>query len=168
MAIELIDDGTMDTVLRCSDCAEEFRYSTPMDAYDATDGPCEHGIPASGDGCVDCRDAWIEELITECSDEHACEPDDDDDESNGPQDEDLVTSDNVHFYSYGGPNRLAFELQETSTGHYRVHARALQVPGQYATVERAIRAYMHASQYWPNCWFISDHGNAHLMDLERA
>lgn len=197
MAIELTDDGTMDTVLRCSECGEEMRYSTPMDAYDATDGPCEHGIPAGGDGCIDCREAWIEELIVECSDEHVCYecPDckhiretctvcdertvcdcgcdngcavDDDDESAGPQDEDLVTSDHVHFYSHGGPNRLAFELQETSTGHYRVHARGLQVPGQYATVERAIRAYMQASQFWPNCWFISDHGNAHLMDLERA
>ena len=30
MAIELTDDGTLDTVLRCSDCGEEMRYN-----YDA-------------------------------------------------------------------------------------------------------------------------------------
>jgi hypothetical protein len=27
MAIELTDDGTLDTVLRCSDCGEEMRYN---------------------------------------------------------------------------------------------------------------------------------------------
>ena len=27
MAIELSDDGTMDTVLRCNECGEEMRYN---------------------------------------------------------------------------------------------------------------------------------------------
>jgi hypothetical protein len=166
MAIELIDDGTLDTVLRCSECNEEMRYSTPMDAYDETDGPCEHGVKSGGDGCSDCRDAWIAELITECSDEHVCAVDEDD-EPNGPQDDDLTTSDHISFYYHGG--HKAFHLQETSKGTFRINAHPRRhVPGEYATVERAIRAFMQAEQYWPNCWFISDHGNAHLMDLNRA
>lgn len=31
MAIELTDDGTLDTVLRCTDCGEELRYNYTPD-----------------------------------------------------------------------------------------------------------------------------------------
>jgi hypothetical protein len=29
----------------------------------------------------------------------------------------------------------------------------------------ALKAHMEEAQFWPNAWFVSDHGNAHLMDL---
>jgi hypothetical protein len=31
--IQLTDDGTLDTVLRCSECGEEFRYNYEPDAF---------------------------------------------------------------------------------------------------------------------------------------
>ena len=37
MAIELIDDGTLDTVLRCSVCGKEMRYTyMPDDEHDGS------------------------------------------------------------------------------------------------------------------------------------
>ncbi len=50
--ISLTDDGTLDTVLRCDTCAEEFRFN----------------FDSSGD-----YDAWVEECVAEVSDEHTCE-----------------------------------------------------------------------------------------------
>jgi hypothetical protein len=70
------------------------------------------------------------------------------DEPDGPEDEDLVTKDHVHFYEHGGPRR-----------------------GPVVTVElgqdwrRAVVAWMREQQFYPNVWFLSDHGNAHLLDL---
>ena len=29
-----------------------------------------------------------------------------------------------------------------------------------------VKQHMEKEGYWPNAWFISDHGNAHLIDLE--
>ena len=29
----------------------------------------------------------------------------------------------------------------------------------------AVKAYCDAQQFWPNVWFVSDHGNAHLVDM---
>ena len=54
MAIVLTDDGTLDTVLRCTECGEEFRFN-----YANSDGE-------------ESRDTWIECLIDETADEHAC------------------------------------------------------------------------------------------------
>lgn len=30
-------------------------------------------------------------------------------------------------------------------------------------VERKVKAWMEEQEYWPNVWFVSDHGNAHLI-----
>jgi hypothetical protein len=35
----------------------------------------------------------------------------------------------------------------------------------YSEAQLAVRADMDASQFWPNVWTISDHGNAELVQL---
>ena len=39
MTIELIDDGTRDTVLRCSECGEEMRYNFAASSEFADEDP---------------------------------------------------------------------------------------------------------------------------------
>ena len=58
--ISLTDNGTMDTVLVC-ECGEEFCYSTPELGPDENEDSWD-------------REAWIEEIIAECEDEHECQP----------------------------------------------------------------------------------------------
>ena len=65
MAIELIDDGTLDTVLRCSECGEEMRYNfDPMD--DTSDAP----DPDSGE--VDAYYAFVDWAMEDAESEHRC------------------------------------------------------------------------------------------------
>jgi hypothetical protein len=56
--IYLADDGTLDTVLRCADCGEEFRFNY---ANAATDGEDE-----------DDYEEWLDHIIRETADEHDC------------------------------------------------------------------------------------------------
>jgi len=96
----------------------------------------------------------------------------DEDEPSEPDEDDLTTTDHRTFYQSG---RVAFEVAETVDGTYMLLINGFQVGGEvdrsgagnatYPTVEAVIRAYMDRVQFWPNVWFISDHGNAHLMDL---
>lgn len=59
--IELSDDGTMDTVLRCCECGEEFRGN-----YDPSpDMPSEEDSHGG-------YDVWVDEFIEEVEDEHVC------------------------------------------------------------------------------------------------
>jgi len=59
--IELTDDGTLDTVLRCTECGEEFRFM-----YDgATD-------TADEDAAVAAYDAFVDECVADATDEHEC------------------------------------------------------------------------------------------------
>ncbi len=159
MTIELTDDGTMDTVLRCSECGEEFRFNYDPDTDD--NDPDGRDVPASQ------YDAYVAECIAEIESEHECKPDDD--EPSEPDDDDLTTSDHRTFYQSG---KLAFTLIGTGEFHdapYRIDlpaaSRVKLAPARYSDVKSAVRAYMDAAQYWPNCWFLSDHGNAHLMRL---
>ena len=75
--IELADDGTMDTVLRCTDCGEEMRYSYSMIEPDLSPSEsglvCEHGMP-DGDGCEGCYDAYVADCIADATADHECEP----------------------------------------------------------------------------------------------
>lgn len=64
MAGELRDDGTMDTVIACSECGEEARFNFSA-------GPGEEGD-------VD-YDTFVQECIEEFDNEHEC-PEADDDE----------------------------------------------------------------------------------------
>ena len=64
MAIELTDDGTLDTVLRCTECGEEMRYT-----YDGE--PAGQHSEDSGDG----YDAFVAWAIEDAESEHVCASD---------------------------------------------------------------------------------------------
>src|SRR5690242_16284475 len=88
MAIELTDDGTLDTVLRCTECGEEFRFSSETLAdYDPEEMT---------------RDQFIEQCIEDVENEHVC-PLDPDAEPSEPGEDDLTTEDDVTFYQYSQP-----------------------------------------------------------------
>jgi hypothetical protein len=63
-------------------------------------------------------------------------------EAYGPQDDDITTEDGNTFYQ---------------SGELVVDATDDDSPWP------ALEAYMNGQQYWPNVWFVSDHGNAHIM-----
>lgn len=69
-------------------------------------------------------------------------------EPDGPQEGDLVTEDRTTFREVGR-NGVAFTVEG----------------GEAEDVEVAIQAWMTENSYYPNVWFISDHGNAHLMEI---
>lgn len=62
-----------------------------------------------------------------------------------PKEGDITTGDHVKFYQYGKPYIFVLEGED-----YR----------------KEIKRLMEDDQFFPNVWFISDQGNAHLMDLE--
>jgi hypothetical protein len=70
-------------------------------------------------------------------------------EPDEPQEEDLVTDDHRQFFRFGMSDcRPVVQVPEAED--WRIH----------------VKAYMNRTMYWPNVWFISDHGNAHLLSLE--
>lgn len=79
--IELSDDGTMDTVLCCSECGEEFRgnYDSSPDMPDEEDShtpACASRAPFGECTCGKAEnsyDAFIASFIEEVEDEHVCE-----------------------------------------------------------------------------------------------
>ena len=60
--IELTDDGTLDTVLRCSICGEEMRYN-----YDGGDIDEETSAPS--------YDSFVDWAIEDAEADHECEED---------------------------------------------------------------------------------------------
>lgn len=125
MAIELTDDGTLDTVLRCSECGEEMRYTYMPD--DVPTGEEE-----------DAYDAFIAWAIEDATADHECYPGD-----REPQEGDIVTSDHRRFYSDG---KLIVIVDADDW-----------MP--------AVGAWCKANQYFPNVFFISDHGNSVLISV---
>lgn len=72
-------------------------------------------------------------------------------EENGPEEGDYTTTDHIHWYQDG---RLVLTTADRGDPHSPAdHAYAL------------VKAHMDGAQFWPNAWFISDHGNAHLINL---
>lgn len=69
MSIYLIDDGTFDTVLRCSECGEEMRYN-----YDGgmSAGDDDDQSTREQDALAD-YDAWVDGIIEDATNEHQCE-----------------------------------------------------------------------------------------------
>ena len=63
MTIILADDGTLDTVLVCDKCNEEFRFCSDCHSDECTD--------ESGD-CA-CREGFISDIIEEVTSEHVCD-----------------------------------------------------------------------------------------------
>lgn len=82
--------------------------------------------------------------VLESDDEDTDDDNDDETEPTEPEEGDYTTTDHKHFYQYG---KLVLDLDEDDD-----HIAALN-------------AHMDREQFWPNAWFISDHGNAHLMTL---
>ena len=73
---------------------------------------------------------------------------DDDDQCDGePEEDDYVTEDHQRFFQYG---KLALTVAEGK-------------PWASALV-----AHMRHERFWPDVWWISDHGNAHLLDMCEA
>lgn len=60
------------------------------------------------------------------------------------QEDDITTQDHCLFYQYGKPI-LNLNIEDD-------HVEAL-------------RTYMENEGFWTNVWWISDHGNAHLIDM---
>lgn len=152
MAIKLTDDGTLDTVLRCDECGEEFRYN-----YD----PASDGYPAE-DAAKDAYDDFIDGCIEDATAEHVCDTDDD-----SPQDDDITTEDHRRFYQYGKVVIEPYDKRDDDprTWLMWIGSQRKQIVVRAADCNAAVRQFMERSQFWPNCWFISDHGNAHLIDL---
>lgn len=63
MPVILSDDGTLDTVLECTDCGKQFRFSY---------------MPGREDGDMQAYDAFVEDCIEAAEDEHICGYDEDD------------------------------------------------------------------------------------------
>src|SRR6185312_3252520 len=62
MTMQLTDDGTMDTVIRCSDCGEEFRFN-----YDP-----EMGREYETDDADDNYDSFVAQCIEDATSDHDC------------------------------------------------------------------------------------------------
>lgn len=143
MSINLSDDGTLDTVLVCSECNQEFRFNFAADDdHDST------------------YEGFVEDCIADVTAEHECSTEDDE-----PTEGDLTTTDHEKFYQYG---KLA--LSHAANGSwYRHDLKAFPAGvliGEFHDDHvAAIRAYFDQSGFSPNAWFISDHGNAHRIEL---
>lgn len=78
--IELTDDGTLDTVLRCSECGEEIRYNydgEPFDRTDAIDAIQDQHPEWTRKHCTDVEakeayTAFVEWAIEDATDDHGC------------------------------------------------------------------------------------------------
>lgn len=70
---------------------------------------------------------------------------DSEEEFDNPEEGDYTTGDHSKFYQY---HKLVVTVD--------IDATTDEMWGE-------LDDHMDANQYWPNVWFISDHGNAHLM-----
>jgi hypothetical protein len=83
---------------------------------------------------------------------HEIEQAKEDDEPGEPEEGDYVTEDDascavMHFREHGtGKLQLSVKVDEKDW-------------------RRAVKDHMDREQFWPNVWFVSDHGNAHLLSV---
>lgn len=71
-------------------------------------------------------------------------------ESNGPEEGDLYTYDHRNLYIWGASGR-----------------KPVLLVSDVNRFNSAVRAFMKKDKFFPNVWFISDHGNAHLIDISK-
>lgn len=173
MAIELTDDGTMDTVLRCSECGEEMRYNYDPCGTEERAKEIEADLPDYPPLTVQqiedsvnltLYDEFVEWAIEDATNDHECPQDS---EPTEPEESDLTTSDHRTFYQDG---KIVIEPYDRCADDPRswfvyTGSGRLQKVISADDYRKALRRYMELSQFWPNVWFISDHGNAHLMTL---
>jgi hypothetical protein len=86
----------------------------------------------------------------------ACRDQDEDDDAipGGPCDGDLVTEDHVRFFTIGGRYRWPLKLQCPDV-----------TVAEDEDWQDVVGAYLAKQQFWPNVWFVSDHGNWHVLSL---
>jgi hypothetical protein len=99
-------------------------------------------LSEDGNGFVNELDGPGEAPDDEDSDD---EDSDDDDEPSEPDDEDWVTEDHITFRAHG--------------------TRGVLVVPEGAEWRDVLKARMVADNFFPNVWFVSDHGNAHILSL---
>jgi hypothetical protein len=151
MAFELTDDGTLDTVVRCTECGVELRYKYDSSDADTVD-PDDNG---------DAYDAFVAWAIEDAEQVHVCESEDA--EPTEPQEDDITTTDHLEFYASG---KLVLNASRNTEGKwYARNSDGSPFDIRADSYEDALRQYMNHVAYWPNVWFISDHGNAHLITL---
>lgn len=66
------------------------------------------------------------------------------DKADEPEEDDITTDDHRQFYQYGLLVLTVFDADD---------------------MYGALQEFMQQENFWPNVWFISDHGNAHLMEI---
>lgn len=71
-------------------------------------------------------------------------------EGSEPEEGDYLTEDHIRFYQYG---KLVVEVP-------------LDKERSYKDWRSFVKAHMDKGKFWPNVWFISDHGNYLLLSLE--
>lgn len=67
--IFVIDDGTLDTVLECADCGEQFRFTFAL-----SEQTCGHVRHSTERGCEACYIEWTLECLAWAHSEHECTP----------------------------------------------------------------------------------------------
>lgn len=88
MAGQLSDDGTMDTVIRCSECGREQRYNYDSSARDMQDNadrieefanryPADNIMRLQERVDEQCYNEWVDQCIADFDESHECEGDDD-------------------------------------------------------------------------------------------
>lgn len=95
-----------------------------------------------------------------------------------PGDDDITTTDHETFYQNG---KIVLWSKKTVRAYLQLPAAGdtewfyVQTTGRPAVYlgdfgddhAAALRAYMEKTQFWPACWFISDHGNARRIIVRR-
>jgi len=82
-----------------------------------------------------------------------------------PSEDDLVTGDHVHFTQHG---KLVLTVNADGwrwRSHPREQLPRVKLEPDDAKMHRALRAFMEHEQFFPDVWFISDHGNPHRIEL---
>jgi len=119
---------------------------------------CGEKYPACwtrGNTCPEC----LREILIHAVYEDEDDEDDEDyivseegnDAPEGPEDDDLVTSDYEKFYEKG------FE--------HKGPVVQCREGGKWA---HKVKAYMDKQQFWPNVWYINERGDADLIDMYDA
>lgn len=114
------------------------------------------GALEDGPTCSECGEEWPHGCVC-YSEGIKKEPDPDDfvqiqedDPPEEPGEEDMTTADHINLWDgsvFGGHRKPAVVVRE----------------GQ--DWRREVKRYMLKQKFYPNVWFISDHGNAHLLNL---
>jgi hypothetical protein len=129
-------------------CAEP-EWNSSDDEDDSDDVCSECGETLDKDCMGEMRCPNCDGPCPHCYDGGGPGADDDDDsdsEPDEPEDEDWVTEDHVTFREQGG--------------------RGVIVVPDGQDWRTVVKARMEEEGFYPNVWFISDHGNAHLLNVD--